>query len=217
MGTIIQVKNVSFEVDNQVILKDISFNVDRGERITITGPSGGGKSTLLKIMASILDPTSGSVVYNDKDMTEMDPLDYRKEVSYFFQNATLFDETVRDNLAFPFEIRDKAFDQDTCLRMLKRVKLDDSYLNKPIKELSGGEKQRVSIVRNLLFRPHVLLLDEITSSLDAENKDIIYAILDELMDEEAITILFVTHDTREIEMANRVIHIEKGEVVKTNE
>lgn len=212
MENIIEVKDLRFEVENQVILNNISFAIKKGERVTITGPSGGGKSTLLKIIASILDPTGGSVYYNNKDITEIDPLDYRKEVSYFFQNATLFDETVEDNLSFPFEIREEAFDKEKCLRMLKRVKLDESYLKKPIKELSGGEKQRISIVRNLLFRPQVLLLDEITSSLDAENKDIIYTILDELITEEAITILFVTHDTREIEMANRVITIHKGEV-----
>ena len=215
MEPIIQVKNVSFEVDNQMILKDVSFDIQKGERVTITGPSGGGKSTLLKIIASILTPTGGSVFYQNKDIQEMDPLDYRKDVSYFFQNATLFDETVEDNLTFPFDIRDEEFDKEKCLRMLERVKLDEAYLKKPIKELSGGEKQRVSIVRNLLFRPQVLLLDEITSSLDAENKDIIYAILDELTNEEAITILFVTHDAREIEMSHRVITIHKGEVENT--
>lgn len=215
MEPIIQVKNVSFEVDNQTILKDVSFDIKKGERVTITGPSGGGKSTLLKIIASILTPTGGTVSYYNKDIQEMDPLDYRKDVSYFFQNATLFDETVEDNLTFPFDIRDEEFDKEKCLRMLERVKLDETYLKKPIKELSGGEKQRVSIVRNLLFRPQVLLLDEITSSLDAENKDIIYAILDELTNEEAITILFVTHDAREIEMSHRVITIHKGEVENT--
>lgn len=215
MEPIIQVKNVSFEVDNQTILKDISFDIKKGERVTITGPSGGGKSTLLKIIASILTPTGGTVSYQNKDIQEMDPLDYRKDISYFFQNATLFDETVEDNLTFPFDIRDEPFDKEKCLRMLERVKLDETYLKKPIKELSGGEKQRVSIVRNLLFRPQVLLLDEITSSLDAENKDIIYTILDELTNEESITILFVTHDAREIEMSHRVITIHKGEVENT--
>ncbi|GAA0356111.1 ATP-binding cassette domain-containing protein [Alkalibacterium iburiense] len=215
MEPIIQVKNVSFEVDKQMILKDVSFDIQKGERVTITGPSGGGKSTLLKIIASILTPTGGTVSYQNKDIQEMDPLDYRKDVSYFFQNATLFDETVEDNLTFPFDIKDEEFDKEKCLRMLARVKLDETYLKKPIKELSGGEKQRVSIVRNLLFRPQVLLLDEITSSLDAENKDIIYAILDELTNEEAITILFVTHDAREIEMSHRVITIHKGEVENT--
>ncbi len=130
----------------------------------------------------------------------------------FFQNATLFDQTVRDNVSFPYEIREKEFDEEKCTAMLERVKLDRSYLDKPIKDLSGGEKQRVALVRNLLFQPEVLLLDEVTSSLDAENKEIIYSMLDELNEKESITILSVTHDEREIDKADRVLTITNGKL-----
>lgn len=84
------------------------------------------------------------------------------------------------------------------------------YLNKPIIDLSGGEKQRVALVRNLLYQPDVLLLDEVTSSLDAENKEIIYSIIDEMNTKESVTVLAVTHDEREIKMADRVLTIIEG-------
>lgn len=205
-------ETISFETDSQIILDSISFKVRKGERITITGPSGGGKSTLLKIMASIVNSTGGRVLFNDEDIQQIDPLSYRQKVAYFFQNATLFDQTVRDNVAFPSQIRDEAFNEEKCIRMLERVKLNKSYLDKPIKDLSGGEKQRIALVRNLLYQPEVLLLDEVTSSLDAENKDIIYNMLDELNEQKNITILSVTHDDHEIGKADRVLTITNGKL-----
>ncbi|MCC5890653.1 MAG: ATP-binding cassette domain-containing protein [Alkalibacterium sp.] len=208
----IAVSNIVFKPENQEILKGITFSVNKGERIIITGPSGGGKSTLLKIIASLVNPTEGIVEYNGENVLSGDILAYRQKVSYFFQNATLFDQTVRDNVAFPYNIRDEEFDEANCVKLLKRVKLDESYLDKPIKELSGGEKQRIALVRNLLYRPEVLLLDEVTSSLDSENKEIIYAILDELNTENDITILSVTHDEREIAKADRMLTIVNGEL-----
>lgn len=206
------VSNIVFRPEKKSILNGISFTVDKGERVIITGPSGGGKSTLLKIIASLINPTEGTVEFNGEMILEKDVLSYRQKVSYFFQNATLFDQTVRDNLSFPYEIRNEKFDEAHCVKMLERVKLDKSYLDMPIKELSGGEKQRIALVRNLIYEPEVLLLDEVTSSLDTENKEIIYEILDELNTENAITILSVTHDEREINQADRVLTIVNGEL-----
>lgn len=206
------VSNIKFKPDSQTILKGITFSVNKGERVIITGPSGGGKSTLLKILASLINPTEGRVEFNGENILNGDILAYRQKVSYFFQNATLFDQTVLDNVSFPYKIRDEEFDEEQCVKLLERVKLNKSYLNKPIKELSGGEKQRIALVRNLLYLPEVLLLDEVTSSLDAENKEIIYTILDELNKESDVTILSVTHDQREINQADRVLTIVNGEL-----
>jgi len=211
---LLELKKVGFSVDQEKILDGVDFSIGKGERITITGPSGGGKSTLLKIIASILTPTEGKVSYKGKDLAEIDPIDYRKKVSYFFQNAALFDQTVRDNLAFPYLIREEEFNEKKSVSMLERMKLNRSYLDKAVKDLSGGEKQRVALVRNLLYKPEVILLDEVTSSLDAANKDIIYAILDELNEKEQMTILSVTHDEREIKQADRIIRIIDGKVAE---
>lgn len=209
---ILEVNKVSFIVGKEVILDDLTFSIERGERVTITGPSGGGKSTLLKIIASMLSPTQGRVSYDGVDIEEIYPIEYRKKVSYFFQNATLFGQTVRDNLSFPSDIRDEKFDEEKSVSMLERVKLNRSYLDKAVKDLSGGEKQRIALVRNLMYKPDIILLDEVTSSLDAENKDIIYTILDELNEDDNMTILSVTHDEREITHADRIIQIINGKV-----
>ncbi|MEY8292138.1 ATP-binding cassette domain-containing protein [Carnobacteriaceae bacterium 52-44] len=213
---IMSLEQVSFNVNQQQILKDISFSVQVGDIITITGPSGGGKSTLLKIMGHLLSPTSGIIQYNGKDINEYEPTEYRKEVSYFFQNAVLFDETVRDNLAFPADIREDTFNEDQAIRGLETVQLSDTYLDKPIKELSGGEKQRVALIRNLMYPPKVLLMDEVTSSLDAENREIVLSFIRQLNEEENVTILWITHNQEEIEASNKIIRLINGEMEETN-
>jgi|SRR5690625_1367004 len=213
---IMSLEQVSFKVNQQQILKDISFSVQVGDIITVTGPSGGGKSTLLKIMGHLLSPTSGIIQYNGKDINEYEPTEYRKEVSYFFQNAVLFDETVRDNLAFPADIREDTFNEDQAIRGLETVQLSDTYLDKPIKELSGGEKQRVALIRNLMYPPKVLLMDEVTSSLDAENREIVLSFIRQLNEEENVTILWITHNQEEIEASNKIIRLINGEMEETN-
>lgn len=213
---IMSLEQVSFKVNQQQILKDISFSVQVGDIITVTGPSGGGKSTLLKIMGHLLSPTSGIIQYNGKDINEYKPTEYRKEVSYFFQNAVLFDETVRDNLAFPADIREDTFNEDQAIRGLETVQLSDTYLDKPIKELSGGEKQRVALIRNLMYPPKVLLMDEVTSSLDAENREIVLSFIRQLNEEENVTILWITHNQEEIEASNKIIRLINGEMEETN-
>lgn len=158
-----------------------------------------------------MSPTSGEIFFKGKSIKEHEPTEYRKKVSYFFQNAQLFDQTVRDNLAFPYEIRDEKFNENQALRSLERVQLSSGYLNKPVKELSGGEKQRVAFIRNLQFRPEVLLLDEVTSSLDKDNRDIILNLIHQLNQEE-LTLLRITHDQAEIERSSRVIFVNHGKV-----
>ncbi|MDN6397718.1 MAG: ATP-binding cassette domain-containing protein [Alkalibacterium sp.] len=209
---ILEINDVSFNVGGNTILSHLDFSVNKGEHITVTGPSGGGKSTLLKVIASMLTQTEGSIIYKGKNIQEINPIEYRKKVSYLFQNPALFDSTVKDNLAFPSSIRDDKFDEAKSIQLLERVSLDKSYLSKQVKELSGGEKQRIALIRNILYKPEILLLDEVTSSLDMENKDILHDIIGELNDKDKITILSVSHDEEEIKRANRVIRIIDGKV-----
>lgn len=212
---IFELKNVGFRAGDKQILNQINYSVKEGQIITISGPSGSGKSTLLKLMGMLLSPTSGEILYNGKNIMEYEPTEYRKEVSYFFQNAVLFDETVRDNLAFPAEIRDEEFDEDRALEGLETVQLARTYLDKPIKELSGGEKQRVALVRNLMYPPKVLLMDEVTSSLDKENREIIGQYIRQLNEEGNVTILWITHNQDEIDESNDLITIVGGELEET--
>ena len=210
MESILEVKHLSFSVGEKEILKDISFKIQKGDFITIKGPSGSGKSTLLKLLAAIMNPSAGEIIYKGKPLSEYEITDYRKEVSYSFQNAALFGTTVADNLMFPYEIRNEPFDRDRAIALLDKVMLSEQYLDQKITELSGGEKQRVALIRNVLFTPEVLLLDEVTSALDAENRKVISDAVLRLNRENNITVLWVTHNTDEINDASKTIEMKAG-------
>ena len=210
MNSILEVKHLSFSVGEKEILKDISFKIQKGDFLTIKGPSGSGKSTLLKLLAAIMNPSTGEIIYKGKPLSEYEITDYRKEVSYSFQNAALFGTTVADNLMFPYEIRNEPFDRDRAIALLDKVMLSERYLDQKITELSGGEKQRVALIRNVLFTPEVLLLDEVTSALDAENRKVISDAILRLNRENNITVLWVTHNTDEINDAAKTIEMKAG-------
>lgn len=208
MTILFNLENIFYSVQNQTILSNINLTIEEGDFITINGPSGSGKSTLLKILASMITPTSGKLTYKGESLNKDHITDYRKEVSYFFQQPTLFDETVMDNLKFPFDIRQAEFDKPRVTKLLERFKLNESYLDKKIIDLSGGEKQRIAFVRNLIFEPEVLLLDEVTSALDDENKDIIQQFITKDLKEK--TIIWVTHDNDEFKLGKRQLSIIDG-------
>lgn len=210
---IIELNKVSYQVEDKQILKEIDLHVAEGQRITLTGPSGSGKSTILKLVASLISPTQGQINFQGKDVVQLDPISYRRQVSYCFQQPTLFGTTVADNLRFPFELRDEPFNQQQAMELLWQVDLDESYLNKKIETLSGGEKQRVALIRNLLFPPKVLLLDEVTTGLDENSKAIVHKLIRNYH-QEGITILEVTHDATELDLANHLITIKEGKRVK---
>ena len=204
-----ELEHLGLASPEKIILEDISLSLEAGAHLTITGPSGSGKSSLLKLLASLVSPSSGRIVYQGQDLEDLDPVAYRREVSYCFQQPVLFGQTVRDNMAFPFEIRHLPFDQERVLATLARLNLGPEFLEKPIKELSGGEKQRVALVRNLLFEPKVLLLDEVSSGLDEKTKHVLRTFLKDLQ-QEGVTLIEVTHDQQEIEAAERLVTIVGG-------
>ena len=210
--SLLTIKDLSYQVDQQQILKNINLTVEENAWLTITGPSGGGKSTLLKIIASLLTPTSGSITYQNKDQEAYEKTTYRKEVSYCFQNPTLFGETVYDNLLFPFTIRALSYDALKVKKALQLVALTEDFLDKKITELSGGERQRVALLRNLLFLPKILLLDEVTVGLDSENKQIVHELLGKIH-ESGVTLIQITHDVEELANATHMVTIQEGGVL----
>lgn len=209
---LLELKNLYFKANDKSILTDISLTIDSGDFITISGPSGSGKSTLLKLIANMIPISSGDILFNHQPINQYLPTDYRKEVSYFFQSPVLFGKTVRDNLVFPYDIRQLPFNEERALFLLKSVNLKSADLTRTIDSLSGGEKQRVAFVRNLLFLPKILLLDEVTSALDQENKDILHKIIKDLNEEQNITILWVTHNQDEFNLSSKHITLVNGEL-----
>ena len=207
-NAILRLENVGFQADGVTILNEINFQLRAGEFKLITGPSGCGKSTLLKIIASLQSPTSGSIFFAGKDINDLTPETYRQQVSYCAQTPALFGDSVYDNLIFPWQIRQKQPDPKALVADLARFGLAKNTLEKSINELSGGEKQRVSLIRNLQFLPQVLLLDEITSALDESNKKNVNEIIHRYTTEKNIAVLWVTHDSNEIAHADEVITLQ---------
>ncbi|HCR3981742.1 TPA: iron ABC transporter ATP-binding protein FetA [Kluyvera ascorbata] len=204
-SAILQLTQVSFHIGEKTVLENINLSVAPGEFKLITGPSGCGKSTLLKIIASLLSPSGGQILFAGQDINTLSPEAYRQQVSYCAQTPALFGDTVYDNLIFPWQIRNQQPDPDRFLGQLSRFDLAEDTLSKSINDLSGGEKQRVSLIRNLQFLPKVLLLDEITSALDEQNKKNVNEIIHQYVREQNVAVLWVTHDKDEISHADEVI------------
>lgn len=210
-----ELRHVNYEVDQYEIFSDLNLKVYPGDFIRIVGPSGSGKSTFMKLIASLINPTSGEILYKGEPLLEQDLLKYRQKVSYFFQNPRLFGKTVRENLEFPYKVRGKNFEQDLAIELLKKVNLNENYLDKSINDLSGGEAQRIAFVRNMLMDPEVLLLDEVTSSLDSTNRKQIISWVDEL-NKEGKTVFWITHFEENISENQKTLVIADGKAEFAN-
>lgn len=205
---LLDVQDVSYVQDGTTLLAPVSLQLNQGEFVLLTGPSGSGKSTLLKIIASLLEPTTGDIQFKGRSINELKPESYRQQVSYCFQTPALFGDTVYDNLALPWQIRQKKVDSETLKDWLKKVNLPVEMLTKKTEQLSGGEKQRVALLRNLQFLPDVLLLDEITSALDEENKQAINQLVAGLVKDKGVAVMWISHDATEINQAQRVVTLQ---------
>lgn len=208
---LLQLKNITLKLQAKTIINNVNLGVDKNAFLTLSGPSGSGKSTLLKLIANLINPTSGKILFKNKNINEYNPTIYRQQVSYCFQQPALFGNSVKDNLEFPFIVRKEAFNQQKAISALNKVSLDESYLTKPINKLSGGEKQRVALLRNTMFKPDILLLDEVTTGLDEANKHIVHQFINNIHNQDT-TIIQVTHDSDELKTAQHTIIITKGAI-----
>ncbi|MUV41383.1 ABC transporter ATP-binding protein [Levilactobacillus brevis] len=211
--SLLELQHVGYRVGDTPILQDVNLKIDKQEWVTIAGPSGSGKSTLVRIIASLLSKTSGELRFAGQPIESYDPIAYRRRVSYAFQQPTLFGETVADNLAFPYQIRQAPFDQQRAVTALEYVGLGEADLTKHVTDLSGGQRQRIALLRNVMIYPEVLILDEVTAGLDAENKTFVWNMIQHFNQDDHLTIIAITHDQSEIESAKRLVTIENGQIV----
>ena len=210
--SVLRFEHISLEIHGRQILQDISFEVQQGESITIVGPSGSGKSTILKLASSLVSPTGGTIYFQGQPMDQYAPTEYRQRVAYCFQQPYLFGQTVRGNLAFPFTMRGRSVDEGRIKELFDLFHMDLQLLEKSNTELSGGEMQRICLIRSVLFAPDVLLLDEVTSALDAENTDWVEQGLMQLH-KEGLTLLQVTHNPEQsVRMGQRRITVKDGHI-----
>ncbi|WAA09354.1 phosphate ABC transporter ATP-binding protein [Fervidibacillus albus] len=189
----IRFEHVNYSIDGKNILHDITGDVPTGKITTIVGPSGTGKSTLFRLINGLISPNSGKIFVLGKNTEEYDPVSLRKIVALAPQSAPMMDGTVFSNLRLPFELHGKTFDETEANRLLQLVNLDKSLLFHDANRLSGGERQKVSIARTLANRPQILLLDEITSSLDPVSQQEIEQLILSVNKTYKTTILWITH------------------------
>jgi len=211
VSLLLNVQDVAFSVGDRQLLKPVSLQLYQGDCVLLTGPSGSGKSTFLKILASLITPTSGQLFFRNSDITTLRAEAYRQQVSYCFQTPQLFGQTVYDNLALPWQIRRQKPQRDKLVAALESVNLSGDVLNKPVEQLSGGEKQRVGLLRNLQFMPEVLLLDEVTSALDEENRLSVLSLINRIAAEEKVAVVRFSHDVNDIQQAEQVLRLEPPE------
>ncbi len=193
------------------ILVDGSFDVPVGGRLAIIGPSGAGKTSLLRLLNRLDDPTEGRVLLDGVDLREIDPPALRRRVGMLFQQPFLLDGTVLDNLAYPMTLLNRTLETTVATALLAEVGLPAELLDRPHDQLSIGQTQRVALARALALNPDVLLLDEPTSALDEESARLIITTLLRRNRERGQTQVMVTH-TREwlAEMACPVLLLHDG-------
>ncbi|VPK65629.1 spermidine/putrescine transport ATP-binding protein [Streptococcus pneumoniae] len=197
--SIIEFKNVSkvFEDSNTKVLKDINFELEEGKFYTLLGASGSGKSTILNIIAGLLDATTGDIMLDGVRINDI-PTN-KRDVHTVFQSYALFPHmNVFENVAFPLRLRniDKKEIEQRVAEVLKMVQLE-GYEKRSIRKLSGGQRQRVAIARAIINQPRVVLLDEPLSALDLKLRTDMQYELRELQQRLGITFVFVTHDQEE--------------------
>ena len=215
---IIEIKNVHKEFDSPV-LKGISFSIYQGETLAILGRSGSGKSSILKLIAGLLRPDLGEILFKGKDISFMDEstlLELRKSISYVFQQGAVFDFLdVRENIAYPLReigIKDEKSIQDRVNYLLDTVAIKDSS-NLRNDELSVGARKQVAIARAIANDPEVILYDEPTTGVDPMIKKSLSHLIRKLNKDNGLTSIVVTHDLQCIEtVADRMILIKNGTV-----
>lgn len=212
----IELRNVTKEFDDVTPLKDVSVTINDGDVISVIGPSGTGKSTLLRCINMLSAPTSGQIIVDGEDITEKgyDLNSVRKKMGMVFQSFNLFGHmTVLENIMQPQitllgRSRQEAY--DIAMDLLNTVGLSSKALSYP-DELSGGQQQRIAIARSLLLKPSLLLLDEPFSALDAKIRQQMREELKKIQSDLGITVVFVTHDQEEaMALSHRIVVMNKG-------
>ena len=202
-------------------LRGVDLEVGQGEFLAIMGPSGCGKSTLLHILGGMLQPTSGRVIIDGEDITNINDSARtevrRRKIGFVFQRFNLFPTlTAEGNIRLAERIRSNGRRENNAQKraeILRLLKLDGRMNHKPL-ELSGGEQQRVAIARALICEPAIILADEPTGNLDTENSQIVLTMLQQLNEKFGQTIVMITHNSEAASIAQHTVYMRDGQIVK---
>lgn len=211
--SVLRTEHLGRAVNGHVLVEDISIEVPQGDILAIVGPSGSGKSSFLRLLNRLDEPTSGEVYLGGQNTRDLSPRRLRQRMGMVMQAANLFPGTVADNIRYGPAQRGESVPDEELEALLQQVGLG-GYGSRDITHLSGGEAQRVSLARTLANKPDVLLLDEPTSALDDAAQEEVERLLCRVMDHEKLTCLVVTHDMDQAaRMAKRVMVMKEGRLV----
>lgn len=214
----LEVKNIFKSFDGKEILKGINLKVDKGEKVIIIGPSGSGKSTLLRTLNLLESIDNGEIIFEGNKINEKINIDqYRQNIGMVFQGFNLFNNlTVKENIMLApvtLKIKSKEEAEKDAKELLKKINLS-SKANKFPNQLSGGEKQRVAIVRALAMNPKIMLFDEPTSALDPEMVGEVLKLMEDLAD-DGMTMIIVTHEMGFAkEIGTKIVFMDNGKVIE---
>ena len=210
-------KNVTKKYGDKAVLSDINFSIESHEFFVLAGSSGGGKTTLLKMINRLIEPNEGQVLIDDQDIQTINLRDLRLQIGYVLQQIALFPNmTVLENISIIPTMKgwSKREIRERVLELLPLVGLDaEKYLNRYPHELSGGEAQRIGILRAIACKPKIILMDEPFSALDPISRKQLQELVKDLQKTLKITTVFVTHDMSEgMAMADRIAILKDGEL-----
>ncbi|MEM9539336.1 MAG: ATP-binding cassette domain-containing protein [Cyanobacteria bacterium P01_E01_bin.42] len=212
---LLRLKQVSFtsSLGSEYLLKDISFNIDRGDRVALIGASGSGKTTLLKLLNRLEDPTSGQIFWQDSPFPDLPVLQLRRDIALVLQEPKLLGMRVKDALAYPLQLQriSQKESQERVEKWCKKMRIPEEWRDRNELQLSLGQRQLVTIARALILQPKILLLDEPTSALDVGIAAHLLEVLTEIARDEKVTIIMVNHQLEFVrEFCDRVLYLQQG-------
>lgn len=209
--------SISGSVGSHYLLKDISFDVFKGDRLAIIGPSGAGKTSLLRVLNRLSEPTSGSIYLENQDYRQIPVIQLRQQITLVSQESKLLGMTVQEALEYPLVLRGLPRSQirQRLLHWIEQLNIPTEWLERTEMQLSVGQRQLVAIARALVIQPKILLLDEPTSALDAGRASYLLQVLTQMATNSHTTILMVNH---QLELAQRfctrVLYLQRGQLIQ---
>lgn len=198
------------------LLKEVSFGIAAGEQIAIVGASGAGKTSLLRLLNRLSEPTSGNLYWQDRPYATIPVLQLRQHVVLVLQESKLLGMTVQEALAYPLRLRglSKQAIQQRIGEWSDRLHIPSNWLDRTELQLSVGQRQLVALARALVTQPQVLLLDEPTSALDVGRSDVVLSVLADLTRSRNLTVLMVTHQLELAAQCTRLLHLQAGSLLQ---
>lgn len=217
MNPIIEFKKIRKVYGDKVVLPELNLSITKGEFVTIIGSSGGGKTTVLKMVNGLIVPTSGDIFIDGENIKDKNITELRRNIGYAVQGSVLFPHmTVEENISYVPNLLNKRNKEKTkaaVSKWMKIVGLEEELKNRYPAELSGGQQQRVGIARALAASPELLLMDEPFGAVDEITRGQLQAELRQIYEKTGITVLFVTHDISEaLKLGTKVLVMDKGEI-----